>query len=308
MGANYAFHPSQWQELFTTSCFQIYFADNDPICLGSEWSTDELDHQCNKEHTDYLNPGHLQQREPTPFSSGPPSLVVSIPSVPLSSELPVPSPIPSPAVPLIPSSLVPPHSQEPPILLGLSVPDESSEPSKSPNRQSTHICHPLQCFGFDDFQDTGSQAFASFAATFVNCSEKNQQYHTFLSSDLDTESFDFHDPILYQATTKKKDPDLPTYYEALTGRDCEAFYQAMGNEICELDNKNTWTLVKQSKMKARHYRDLPSTSAFHHKCFPDGFVQELKSHLCVCGDQQTYGVDYFDYFESYAPVIQWTTV
>ena len=32
---------------------------------------------------------------------------------------------------------------------------------------------------------------------------------------------------------------------------------------------------------------------------------KLKAHLCVCGDQQTYEVDYF---ESYSPVVQWRTV
>ena len=44
---------------------------------------------------------------------------------------------------------------------------------------------------------------------------------------------------------------------------------------------------------------------FHHKCFPDGSIWKLKSQLCVHGDQQTYQIDYF---ESYAPVVQRTTV
>ena len=50
---------------------------------------------------------------------------------------------------------------------------------------------------------------------------------------------------------------------------------------------------------------MPSTWAFCHKCFPDGSICKLKAHLCVHGDCQTYDVDYF---ESYAPVMQWTTV
>ena len=77
MGANDAFDPSQWPEFFTTSHFQFYFDDDGPIPLGSEWSMDESDHQHNKECTDHLNPGHLHQREPTPLSLGPPSLVPS---------------------------------------------------------------------------------------------------------------------------------------------------------------------------------------------------------------------------------------
>ena len=58
-------------------------------------------------------------------------------------------------------------------------------------------------------------------------------------------------------------------------------------------------------MKAQNHKALPSTWAFHHKHFPDGSIHKLKACLCVHGDCQTYGVDYF---ESYAPVMQWTTV
>ena len=104
--------------------------------------------------------------------------------------------------------------------------------------------------------------------------------------------FDCYNPISYQATTKKKDPDLPTYFVALTGSDHEAFYEAMGQEIQELDAKNTWTLVKHSDKKAWNCKELPSTWAFHHKRFPNGSICKLKAHLCVCGDCQTYGVDY----------------
>ena len=49
---------------------------------------------------------------------------------------------------------------------------------------------------------------------------------------------------------------------------------------------------------------LLTTWAFHCK-YPDGSVHKLKAQLCVCGDQQTQGIDIF---ELYAPVVQWTTV
>ena len=119
-------------------------------------------------------------------------------------------------------------------------------------------------FRYDGTQEAGYQAFASYAV-FVNCAQKNQQYHAFLATNQEMDTFDFYDPISYQATMKKKDPDLPMYYEALTGPDCEAFYEAMAKEICELVAKNTWTLVKQSDMKARHQKAVLSTWAFHCK-------------------------------------------
>ena len=41
------------------------------------------------------------------------------------------------------------------------------------------------------------------------------------------------------------------------------------------------------------------------KCYPDGRVKKLKASLCVRGDQQIEGLDYF---ETYAPVVQWSTI
>ena len=117
-----------------------------------------------------------------------------------------------------------------------SLPLQSAEPLAShPLHMSPCVCCPPQHFGYDGSQGTGyqvsHQAFASFAA-FIHGSNQNQQYHAFLTADYDMNMFDCHDPISYQATTNKKnDQDLPTYFEALTGPGCEAFDEAMGQEI-----------------------------------------------------------------------------
>ena len=50
---------------------------------------------------------------------------------------------------------------------------------------------------------------------------------------------------------------------------------------------------------------LPSTWAFQCKRYPDGSVQKLKARFCAHGDKQVEGIDYFDTF---APVINWTMV
>ena len=83
----------------------------------------------------------------------------------------------------------------------------------------------------------------------ANSNHQNDVYHT---ADHVTETFNFCDPIIFQAMTKKKDPDLPTYHEALTGYDHEGFCKAMGKEICELDSKNMWTICKCSKMNQQN--------------------------------------------------------
>ncbi len=50
---------------------------------------------------------------------------------------------------------------------------------------------------------------------------------------------------------------------------------------------------------------IPGTWAFRCKRFPDGKVRKLKSRFCARGDRQIEGVDYF---ETYAPVVNWQTV
>ena len=50
---------------------------------------------------------------------------------------------------------------------------------------------------------------------------------------------------------------------------------------------------------------LDTTCILKRKRYPDGTVDKLKARLCVRGDQQEEGVDYFD---TYTPVVQWGTV
>ena len=50
---------------------------------------------------------------------------------------------------------------------------------------------------------------------------------------------------------------------------------------------------------------LPGTWAFKLKRLPDGSPLKYKTRYCVRGDKQIIGVDYF---ETYAPVVQWSTI
>ena len=53
-------------------------------------------------------------------------------------------------------------------------------------------------------------------------------------------------PSLMKA--KGKDPDLPPLHEALAGPNREDFLEAMRNEIKELEEHGTWTVVKKSSV------------------------------------------------------------
>jgi hypothetical protein len=50
---------------------------------------------------------------------------------------------------------------------------------------------------------------------------------------------------------------------------------------------------------------IPSTWAFKCKRYPDGCIKKFKARFCARGIKQLKGIDFF---ETYAPVVQWTTI
>ena len=66
---------------------------------------------------------------------------------------------------------------------------------------------------------------------------------SFAATDEDTQTFDFQDPLVFQAMTQNN-PDLTSYVDTLTGPDQEGFFEAVQNEIKQLENKSTWTLIQ----------------------------------------------------------------
>ena len=50
---------------------------------------------------------------------------------------------------------------------------------------------------------------------------------------------------------------------------------------------------------------VSSAWAFRRKQFPDGAICKLKTHICTQDFEQKEGIDYF---ETFAPVVQWMTV
>ena len=64
---------------------------------------------------------------------------------------------------------------------------------------------------------------------------------------------------------------------------------------------NAWKVVDHTK----DMNVLQSTWAFKLKHFPDGFIKKFKAWFCAREDQHIQGIDFF---ETYAPVAQWTTI
>ena len=296
------FDQNEWTQLFADSRYHYAFDEDDPITLADEWvdqHEDQVDRSAQIRITqqrvrfaDQNDPPEpdttAQQREQDqPATNDPPSE----PNPPQQQEEPPLQPV---------EEEEPPAIEEPP-----SSPQQQPQPEPSPSlRRSGRTRKAPLRWGYDGTQGAGYQALASFAA-FVTNATTSAAYQAFLDLDTDSDTFGFRDPIVYQASSKKNNPDLPSYYEAMTGDDREGYVAAMGNEVKELEDKGTWVMTLQSEMEKRGGKALPSTRAFRRKRYPDGSVRKLKARLCVRGDKQTYGLDYF---ETYAPVVQWITI
>ena len=108
------------------------------------------------------------------------------------------------------------------------------------------------------------------------------------------------------STVKKYDPDMPNYWQAMSGDEAESWYDALITELENLIKRKTWTVVKIPEIgKSLPKGDvIPVTWVFKKKRHPDFSFLKYKGRLCVRGDLQRKQTD----VESYAPVVSWTTI
>ena len=109
--------------------------------------------------------------------------------------------------------------------------------------------------------------------------------------ELETGICDWHHPLAFEA--KADADDNPNFYQALNGPDIEGFCEAIDKEIQQLLDKQTWDVVEQTIPNKLGVNIVGTTWAFKRKRFPNGSIRKLKARLCVQGDQQIKGVDYF---------------
>jgi hypothetical protein len=108
-------------------------------------------------------------------------------------------------------------------------------------------------------------------------------------------------PHILLAKAKSNPEDYPSYKKAILGPNGDKWDEAIDKELETLEKINEWTLVRRKPgMKV-----LPMTWALRLKRFPDGLAKKFKARFCVCGNFQVEGIDFF---ETWAPVVQWTTV
>jgi hypothetical protein len=86
--------------------------------------------------------------------------------------------------------------------------------------------------------------------------------------------------------------------------DADKFIEAQRPEIDGLMDINTFECIPKTNLPLRtRFLDLIWT--YRRKRRPEGSLKKYKARLCVNGSRQIQGIDYT---ESFAPVVQWSTI
>jgi len=317
--------PTWWENLFGNNRFQYRFdTEEDDAYDADAWlqaqitAFDKFTAQRERVETTIPTPANaqpVQVVQPKPTTNPP------IPSQPTQTNQPLqvgedhpilPQPIPQPLI------QQPPIVQPPPVTVVQEPPPPEPPPDDFPVdeptddatvRRSNRTRRAPQRYGYDGNQGHGY--FTPVAYLTSMCSrilempsqrERQIAYAEMLRMNFDENQLDEPGPLTFLASSVRKDPDTLKYHEAMMDDDWEGFRDAMDEEIRALESMGTWEIVKRSSVTRRI---LPGTWTFRRKRYPDGSVRKLKARFCVRGDKQIEGIDYF---ETYAPVVSWSTV
>jgi hypothetical protein len=110
-------------------------------------------------------------------------------------------------------------------------------------------------------------------------------------------------PLFLKAHLAASKEDNPNWKQATRGKFADEYWKAMELEIATLEAINAWEVLEYDSETMQNF--IPSTWAFKCKQLPDGLIKKFKARFCARGDMQLEGIDFF---ETYAPVVQWTTI
>ena len=147
------------------------------------------------------------------------------------------------------------------------------------------------------------------ATPFTSCSTQDLDFHAMMCSIIDQQnvafdgSFNIDNPIAF-ATGAKNNPDILSQGQMLKATDREKFITSQLPEIQGLVDADVFEYRSMADLPPRA-RLLNAIWSYHCKHRPDGYLLKHKSRICADGSQQQYGIDYW---ETYAPVIHWSTI
>lgn len=130
----------------------------------------------------------------------------------------------------------------------------------------------------------------------------NEKVERLLSlSSLDDNQINHYEP---HALVASANPNILGHRDAMKADDFEKFLDSMDDEMERLFKEEIIEVVPRSQVPEGQ-KVLRAVWSHRRKTTPDGVVYRHRSRICADGSQQTYGMDYT---ETYAPVVNWTTV
>jgi hypothetical protein len=150
----------------------------------------------------------------------------------------------------------------------------------------------------DDNSESCEEYFGGPLAQFIKLAAADSGMDPSQTSDLLVKMVH---PLFLKAKAEASKHDNPSWKQAMGGQFADEFWKAAVKEYRTLEEMDAWEVVN----RPLHNKVLDIIWAFKIKRFPDGLIKGFKGRVCARGDQQVEGVDFF---ETYAPVVQWTTV
>ena len=258
----------------------------------------------------------MRQMQPRNNEPNTPNVPVQAPQVP----------VPPPPIQVQPEQAPQPQQAEEQVENDVPPPPQADQPAQPPGIEPTHQTrrYPLRerranpRYYNDDmvnnatYQTQRRVRFGEINNAFLNSLNwddaitmlRSADASSFMAEmdvffDFNTNEVDYFHPLFL--SVKANAEDNPRWHEAMNGPDAEGYWRAMEAKLCQLLEKDAWEVVPREQAD----KVLPSTWTFKCKRFPDGLVRKLKARFCARGDCQVEGVDFFD---TYAPVVSWTTV
>ncbi len=87
----------------------------------------------------------------------------------------------------------------------------------------------------------------------------------------------------------------------MNGTFADKYWKAAVTEVKTSEGMGAWDAINRTNDMI----GIDSTWAFKIKQHPEGLIKKFKARFCARGDQQ---IERVDFFKTYVPVVQWTTV
>jgi hypothetical protein len=117
--------------------------------------------------------------------------------------------------------------------------------------------------------------------------------------------FEIDDPFSFVAGTKNN-PDVLSCSQMMKADDRDTFLQSESKEIQGLIDAGVFSYLPVNDIPPdRRKQLLNAIWSYRRKRRPDGTLLKHKCRICADGSQQRHGIDYWD---TYSPVVQWSTV